>query len=106
MGGGGAMHNKKACDSNTDVNPLKWKVPVCTSVSSFHFEALSQKNRNRTAVQTLRAPSSPPRVFLYLPGDAGSFLLSLSRGLKGHRCPEDWPQSLKDGDKIKEDGNR
>lgn len=39
-------------------------------------------------------------------GDAGSFLVRLSKGLKGHRCPEDWPQSLKAGDVSKENANR
>lgn len=39
-------------------------------------------------------------------GDAGSFLVRLSEGLKGHRCPEDWPQSLKAGDETKENANR
>lgn len=39
-------------------------------------------------------------------GDAGSFLVRLSNGLKGHRCPEDWPQSLKAGDVTKENTNR
>lgn len=39
-------------------------------------------------------------------GDAGSFLVRLSKGLKGHRCPEDWPQSLKAGDVTKENTNR
>lgn len=40
------------------------------------------------------------------PGDAGSFLVRLSKGLKGHRCPEEWPQSLKAGDETKENANR
>lgn len=39
-------------------------------------------------------------------GDAGSFLLRLSKALKGHRCPEEWPQSLKEGDNVKEKTNR
>uniref|UniRef100_A0A3B3ZAB4 2-hydroxyacyl-CoA lyase 2 n=1 Tax=Periophthalmus magnuspinnatus TaxID=409849 RepID=A0A3B3ZAB4_9GOBI len=37
--------------------------------------------------------------------DAGSFLVNLSKGLKGHRCPEEWPQSLKSGDATKEKAN-
>lgn len=43
---------------------------------------------------------------LFGSGDAGSFLLRLSKGLKGHRCPEEWPQSLKAGDETKENANR
>ncbi|MEQ2213672.1 hypothetical protein XENOCAPTIV_018922, partial [Xenoophorus captivus] len=38
--------------------------------------------------------------------DAGSFIMRLSKGLKGHRCPEEWPQSLKAGDSTKENANR
>ncbi|RXM92452.1 Acetolactate synthase-like protein [Acipenser ruthenus] len=34
-----------------------------------------------------------------------SFLLRLSEGLKGYRCPQDWPESLKEGDKAKEKAN-
>lgn len=51
-------------------------------------------------------------VFMHLksvcsvPGDAGSFLVRLSKGLKGHRCPAEWPQSLKAGDETKENANR
>ena len=47
--------------------------------------------------------SSYNKMFL---GDAGSFLLQLSKGLKGHKCPEEWPQSLKAGDETKENANR
>lgn len=43
--------------------------------------------------------------FLFL-GDPGSFLVQLAKGLKGHRCPEEWPQSLKAGDVTKESANR
>ncbi|XP_023679002.1 2-hydroxyacyl-CoA lyase 2 [Paramormyrops kingsleyae] len=39
-------------------------------------------------------------------GDAGSFLMRLSKGLMGHKCPQSWPQSLKDGDRAKEKANR
>lgn len=44
--------------------------------------------------------------YLSVSGDAGSFLVRLSKGLKGHRCPEEWPQSLKAGDVTKENANR
>ncbi|XP_037739881.1 2-hydroxyacyl-CoA lyase 2 isoform X1 [Chelonia mydas] len=39
-------------------------------------------------------------------GDAGSFLLSLSQGLKSYSPPQDWTTSLKDGDQRKEKANR
>ncbi|XP_073174269.1 2-hydroxyacyl-CoA lyase 2 isoform X2 [Lepidochelys kempii] len=39
-------------------------------------------------------------------GDAGSFLLSLSQGLKSYSPPQDWAMSLKDGDQRKEKANR
>ncbi|KAG7316250.1 hypothetical protein KOW79_019791 [Hemibagrus wyckioides] len=39
-------------------------------------------------------------------GDVGSFLLQLSKGLVGHRCPEEWVQSLKERDNAKEKANR
>lgn len=42
---------------------------------------------------------------LAIQGDAGTFLVKLSKGLKGHRCPEEWPQSLKAGDVTKENAN-
>lgn len=45
-------------------------------------------------------------LFIFFLGDAGSFIVRLSKGLKGHRCPEEWPQSLKAGDSTKEDANR
>lgn len=44
--------------------------------------------------------------YLSVSGDAGSFLVRLSKGLKGHRCPEEWPRSLKAGDVTKENANR
>ena len=48
----------------------------------------------------------PLLLILFCSGDAGSFLLRLSKGLKGHKCPEEWPQSLKEGDISKEKVNR
>ncbi|XP_027010791.2 2-hydroxyacyl-CoA lyase 2 [Tachysurus fulvidraco] len=39
-------------------------------------------------------------------GDVGSFLLQLSKGLVGHRCPEEWVRSLKERDDAKEKTNR
>lgn len=45
-------------------------------------------------------------LYLSVLGDAGSFLVQLSKGLKGHRCLEEWPQSLKAGDMTKENANR
>lgn len=63
---------------------------------------------------TLRSPAGESRpaamtaalILSGVVGDAGSFLVELSKGLKGHRCPEDWPQALKAGDVTKESANR
>ncbi|KAG5844583.1 hypothetical protein ANANG_G00164050 [Anguilla anguilla] len=61
---------------------------------------------NRDAGQLTKNSDMFWKPTVAIQGDAGSFLLSLSRGLKGHRCPEDWPRSLKDGDRTKENSNR
>lgn len=45
-------------------------------------------------------------VTFHVSGDVGSFLLQLSKGLVGHRCPEEWVQSLKERDNAKEKANR
>lgn len=47
-----------------------------------------------------------PTLLCLLAGDAGSFLMGLSKGLMGHKCPQSWPQSLKDADRAKEKANR
>uniref|UniRef100_A0A674IDQ2 2-hydroxyacyl-CoA lyase 2 n=1 Tax=Terrapene triunguis TaxID=2587831 RepID=A0A674IDQ2_9SAUR len=61
---------------------------------------------NRDRAQMLRNSDVfwKPRVAIQ--GDAGSFLLSLSQGLKSYSPPQDWATSLKDGDQRKEKANR
>uniref|UniRef100_A0A7N6BYX8 2-hydroxyacyl-CoA lyase 2 n=1 Tax=Anabas testudineus TaxID=64144 RepID=A0A7N6BYX8_ANATE len=61
---------------------------------------------NRDKTQLLKNSDMFWKPTIAIQGDAGSFLLRLSKGLKGHRCPEEWPQSLKAGDVTKENANR
>ncbi|TRY88075.1 hypothetical protein DNTS_024139, partial [Danionella cerebrum] len=61
---------------------------------------------NRDRSQLLKNSDMFWKPTVAIQGDAGSFLLRLSQALKGHRCSEEWPQSLKEGDNLKEKGNR
>ncbi|KAK2846983.1 hypothetical protein Q5P01_009982 [Channa striata] len=61
---------------------------------------------NRDKTQLLKNSDMFWKPTIAVQGDAGSFLVRLSKGLKGHRCPEEWPQSLKAGDVTKENANR
>uniref|UniRef100_A0A667X929 2-hydroxyacyl-CoA lyase 2 n=1 Tax=Myripristis murdjan TaxID=586833 RepID=A0A667X929_9TELE len=61
---------------------------------------------NRDKKQLLKNSDLFWKPTVAIQGDAGSFLLRLSKGLKGHRCPEEWPQKLKAGDVTKENANR
>uniref|UniRef100_UPI0037E870F6 2-hydroxyacyl-CoA lyase 2 n=1 Tax=Semicossyphus pulcher TaxID=241346 RepID=UPI0037E870F6 len=61
---------------------------------------------NRDKTQLLKNSDMFWKPTVAIQGDAGSFLMRLSKGLKGHRCPEEWPQSLKAGDTAKENTNR
>ncbi|XP_043072560.1 2-hydroxyacyl-CoA lyase 2 [Puntigrus tetrazona] len=61
---------------------------------------------NRDRCQLLKNSDMFWKPTVAIQGDAGSFLLRLSKALKGHICPEEWPRSLKEGDGIKEKANR
>ncbi|XP_063061576.1 2-hydroxyacyl-CoA lyase 2 [Engraulis encrasicolus] len=61
---------------------------------------------NRDKSQLLKNSDMFWKPTVAIQGDAGSFLHRLSKGLKGYKCPEDWPQSLKQGDITKEKANR
>ncbi|XP_056467656.1 2-hydroxyacyl-CoA lyase 2 [Gadus chalcogrammus] len=61
---------------------------------------------NRDKTQLLKNSDMFWKPTVAIQGDAGSFLLQLSKGLKGHKCPEEWPQSLKAADETKENANR
>uniref|UniRef100_A0A8C1RFS2 2-hydroxyacyl-CoA lyase 2 n=1 Tax=Cyprinus carpio TaxID=7962 RepID=A0A8C1RFS2_CYPCA len=61
---------------------------------------------NRDRSQLLKNSDMFWKPTVAIQGDAGSFLLRLSKALKGHRCPEEWPRSLKEGEAIKEKANR
>ncbi|XP_076139015.1 2-hydroxyacyl-CoA lyase 2 [Alosa pseudoharengus] len=61
---------------------------------------------NRDKSQLLKNSDMFWKPTVAIQGDAGSFLDRLSKGLKGYKCPEDWPQSLKQGDITKEQTNR
>jgi len=39
-------------------------------------------------------------------GDAASFIVKLSKGLKGYRCDTEWIKKLMDKDEAKEKANR
>ncbi|XP_034023883.1 2-hydroxyacyl-CoA lyase 2 isoform X2 [Thalassophryne amazonica] len=61
---------------------------------------------NRDKTQLLKNSDMFWKPTVAVQGDAGSFLVRLSKGLKGHRCQEEWLQSLKAGDISKENANR
>ncbi|XP_061684209.1 2-hydroxyacyl-CoA lyase 2 [Syngnathoides biaculeatus] len=61
---------------------------------------------NRDRKQLLKNSDMFWKPTVAIQGDAGSLLVRLSKGLKGYRCPEEWPQSLKAGDVTKENINR
>ncbi|KAG7479678.1 acetolactate synthase [Solea senegalensis] len=61
---------------------------------------------NRDKTQLLKNSDMFWKPTLAIQGDTGSFLVQLSKGLKGHRCPDEWPQNLKAGDVTKETANR
>uniref|UniRef100_A0A671R3T2 2-hydroxyacyl-CoA lyase 2 n=1 Tax=Sinocyclocheilus anshuiensis TaxID=1608454 RepID=A0A671R3T2_9TELE len=61
---------------------------------------------NRDRSQLLKNSDMFWKPTVAIQGDAGSFLLRLSKALKGHKCPEEWPRSLKEGDAIKEKTER
>ncbi|XP_061734713.1 2-hydroxyacyl-CoA lyase 2 [Nerophis ophidion] len=61
---------------------------------------------NRDKTQLLKNSDMFWKPTIAIQGDAGSFLVQLSKGLKGHRCPVEWSESLKAGDSVKENTNR
>uniref|UniRef100_A0A673BXZ0 2-hydroxyacyl-CoA lyase 2 n=1 Tax=Sphaeramia orbicularis TaxID=375764 RepID=A0A673BXZ0_9TELE len=61
---------------------------------------------NRDKTQLLKNSDIFWKPTLAIQGDIGSFIVRLSKGLKGHRCPVEWPQSLKAQDATKEKANR
>lgn len=61
---------------------------------------------NRDKKQLLKNSDIFWKPTMAIQGDIGSFIVRLSKGLKGHRCPVEWPQSLKAGDTAKEKANR
>uniref|UniRef100_A0A8C4TB48 2-hydroxyacyl-CoA lyase 2 n=1 Tax=Erpetoichthys calabaricus TaxID=27687 RepID=A0A8C4TB48_ERPCA len=61
---------------------------------------------NRDRSQLLKNSDMFWKPCVAVQGDAASFLLQLSEGLKGYLCPLDWPQNLKEQDILKEKANR
>ncbi|KAB5540160.1 hypothetical protein PHYPO_G00098610 [Pangasianodon hypophthalmus] len=61
---------------------------------------------NRDKTQLLKNSDLFWKPTVAIQGDVGSFLLQLSKGLVGHKCPEEWIQCLKERDKTKEKANR
>lgn len=79
-------------------------VHINISILLIFFFSLELDLRINTLIQQLQKKN--PKLYVVFSGDAGSFLVRLSEGLKGHRCPEEWPQSLKAGDATKEAANK
>ncbi|KAM9436002.1 2-hydroxyacyl-CoA lyase 2 isoform 1-T3 [Clarias gariepinus] len=61
---------------------------------------------NRDKTQLLKNSDLFWKPTVAIQGDVGSFLLQLSKGLVGHKCPEEWVQCLKERDITKEKANR
>lgn len=61
---------------------------------------------NRDKTQLLKNSDLFWKPTVAIQGDVGSFLMQLSKGLVGHRCPEEWVQCLKELDNAKEKANR
>ncbi|KAF5891191.1 acetolactate synthase-like protein, partial [Clarias magur] len=61
---------------------------------------------NRDKTQLLKNSDLFWKPTVAIQGDVGSFLLQLSEGLVGHKCPEEWVQCLKERDMTKEKTNR
>ncbi|XP_015269612.1 PREDICTED: acetolactate synthase-like protein [Gekko japonicus] len=78
---------------------------VCDFRLSFG-RVLSRRSKviavNRDRAQLLKNARLFWKPHLAIQGDAGSFLVELSKGLKGYSCPQEWPQSLKETDRVKE----
>ncbi|CAM9861217.1 unnamed protein product [Lampetra planeri] len=60
---------------------------------------------NRDRSQLLKNSDMFWKPTVAVQGDPGSFLVSLSAGLKGYKCPKEWARDLKQGDEKKEKAN-
>ncbi|XP_053145886.1 2-hydroxyacyl-CoA lyase 2 [Hemicordylus capensis] len=60
---------------------------------------------NRNQKQLLKNSDIFWKPHIAVKGDAGSFLVNLSQGLKGYSCPQDWVESLRKMDHLKEKAN-
>ncbi|KAJ6657668.1 hypothetical protein lerEdw1_002169 [Lerista edwardsae] len=60
---------------------------------------------NRNQEQLMKNANVFWKPYMAIKGDAGSFLVLLSQGLKGYSCPQDWVMSLKEKDHLKEKAN-
>uniref|UniRef100_A0A671L140 2-hydroxyacyl-CoA lyase 2 n=1 Tax=Sinocyclocheilus anshuiensis TaxID=1608454 RepID=A0A671L140_9TELE len=97
------------CKDPTGIAPFISSCTVCDFRLSYgrvlnRLSKIIAVNRDRS--QLLKNSDMFWKPTVAIQGDAGSFLLRLSKALKGHRCPEEWPRSLKEGDAIKEKANR
>ncbi|MEE6483403.1 hypothetical protein FKM82_013540 [Ascaphus truei] len=61
---------------------------------------------NRDRSQLLKNSDMFWKANVAIQGDAGSFIVNLSEGLKGYSCPLEWAESLKAGDVKKEKANQ
>ncbi|KAM8927119.1 2-hydroxyacyl-CoA lyase 2 [Pelodytes ibericus] len=61
---------------------------------------------NRDRSQLLKNSDMFWKPTVAIQGDAGSFIVNLSEGLKGYACPSDWTEGLKSGDVNKENTNQ
>lgn len=60
---------------------------------------------NRNQEQLMKNANIFWKPCMTIKGDAASFLVLLSQGLKGYSCPQDWVMSLKERDNLKEKAN-
>ncbi|KAM4704091.1 2-hydroxyacyl-CoA lyase 2 [Rhinophrynus dorsalis] len=61
---------------------------------------------NRDRSQLLKNSDMFWKPTVAIQGDAGSFIVNLSEGLKGYSCPSEWTEGLKAGDVNKEKANQ
>ncbi|KAM5141060.1 2-hydroxyacyl-CoA lyase 2 [Mantella aurantiaca] len=61
---------------------------------------------NRDKSQLLKNSDMFWKPAVAIQGDAGSFVVRLTEGLKGYTCPKDWTEGLKSGDEKKEKANQ
>uniref|UniRef100_A0A8D0HDK8 2-hydroxyacyl-CoA lyase 2 n=1 Tax=Sphenodon punctatus TaxID=8508 RepID=A0A8D0HDK8_SPHPU len=111
-GGGGGGVGGAGCPCPPCSNLLLLP-PLLGTVCDFRLSygrVLSRRSKiiavNRDRGQLLKNSDMLWKPHIAIQGDAGSFLVQLSQGLKGYTCLQDWPARLKESDHRKEKANR